>query len=73
MYLPRYGVVALPRFQQVQDALTDWETFSSADGVGLNDTLNAMFQGTIIASDPPYHDQLRSVLSERLAHARCGR
>jgi cytochrome P450 len=65
--LPQYGVVALARFAQVADALTDWETFSSADGVGLNDILNQAFQGTIIASDPPYHDQLRAVLAERLA------
>lgn len=65
--LPQYGVVALARFAQVTDALTDWETFSSADGVGFNDVLNQAFQGTIIASDPPYHDQLRAVLAERLA------
>jgi cytochrome P450 len=65
--LPQYGVVALARFGQVRDALTDWETFSSADGVGFNDLLNQAFQGTIIASDPPYHDQLRAVLAERLA------
>ena len=65
--LGQYDVVALPRFAQVRDALSDWETFSSADGVGLNDTLNEAWRGTIIASDPPYHDQLRAVLSERLA------
>jgi cytochrome P450 len=65
--LPQYGVVALARFAQVTDALTDWETFSSADGVTFNDPLNQLFQGTLIASDPPYHDQLRAVLAERLA------
>jgi cytochrome P450 len=65
--LQRYGVVAMARFGQVREALEDWETFSSAHGVGLNDVLNEAWQGTIIASDPPYHDQLRSVLSERLA------
>jgi cytochrome P450 len=57
----------MARFGQVREALEDWETFSSAHGVGLNDVLNEAWQGTIIASDPPYHDQLRSVLSERLA------
>ncbi|MDT0353798.1 cytochrome P450 [Pseudonocardia charpentierae] len=65
--LPRYGVVALARYEQARAALEDWQTFSSADGVGLNDILNEAWQGTIIASDPPYHGQLRSVLSERLA------
>src|SRR5688572_25426477 len=65
--LPQYGVLALPRYQQAREALLDWETFSSADGVGLNDVLNQAWVGTIIASDPPYHDQLRAVLSDRLA------
>ena len=65
--LAKYDLIALARFEQVTAALTDWETFSSAQGVGFNDAANEVFPGAIIATDPPYHDQLRAVLSERLA------
>jgi cytochrome P450 len=66
-YLKKYDIHALSRYQQVRDALADWETFSSAEGVGLNDTFNQALTGTIIASDPPHHDNLRNVLSDRLS------
>src|ERR1700754_902664 len=67
VHLARYGVHVLPRAAQVREALADWETFSSADGVGLNEIFNQALPGTIIASDPPHHDALRNVLSERLS------
>lgn len=66
-YLAQYDIHVLSRYQQVRDALADWETFSSAEGVGLNDIFNEALTGTIIASDPPHHDALRNVLSERLS------
>lgn len=65
-YLPRYGVWALGRYDQVRAALHDWRTFSSAGGTGLNPAANATTRGLIIATDPPEHDRLRDVLSERL-------
>jgi len=65
--MPMYDVIALARFKEVSEALTDWETFSSAQGVGFNEPLNEAWNGTLIASDTPYHDILRSVLAERLA------
>jgi hypothetical protein len=43
------------------------ETFSSAEGVGLNNIFNEALTGTIIASDPPHHQKLRNVLSDRLS------
>jgi cytochrome P450 len=66
-YLTKYDVHVFSRYQQVRDALADWETFSSAEGVGLNDIFNQALTGTIIASDPPHHDDLRNVLSDRLS------
>ncbi|MCL2534302.1 MAG: cytochrome P450 [Nocardiaceae bacterium] len=66
-YLPRYDVWAMGRYAQVRGALNDWETYSSAHGIGLNDAANQATQGMIIATDPPEHDQLRSVLAERLS------
>ena len=65
--LPQYDIVVVTRFEEARDALLDWEAFSSAQGVGFNDMINEAWVGTIIASDSPYHDKLRAVLSERLA------
>lgn len=33
VYLSRYDLYALPRYDEVRAALMDWETFSSARGV----------------------------------------
>lgn len=67
VYLPRYDAYAVGRYNDVRTVLADWETFSSARGIGLNDLANAATQGMIIATDPPEHDKLRSVLAERLS------
>lgn len=56
---------ALARYDAVRGALGDWQTYS-ANGLALTDPVNEMFVGTILASDPPAHDTLRGVLSERL-------
>lgn len=65
--LSRYDVVALARFKHVREAVDTWQTFSSGDGVSLNDLLNKAWTGTVIATDPPYHASLRGVLNERLS------
>jgi cytochrome P450 len=67
VYLAKYGVYAMTRYEQLHSALNDWQTFSSAQGTGLNDLANAATQGMIIATDPPEHDVLRGVLAERLS------
>ncbi|GII85533.1 cytochrome P450 [Sphaerisporangium siamense] len=67
VYLPRYGAWAMGRYADVRGALGDWESFSSARGIGLNDLANAATQGMIIATDPPEHDKLRNVLAARLS------
>lgn len=36
VYLRRYDVFALGRYEQVHAALTDWQSFQSAAGVGLS-------------------------------------
>ncbi|WP_433368014.1 cytochrome P450 [Streptosporangium sp. CA-115845] len=67
VYLPRYDAWALGRYADVRAALADWESFSSAQGIGLNDLANAATRGMIIATDPPEHDKLRNVLAARLS------
>ncbi len=66
VWLERYGVVALPRFEQVYAALADWRRFSSARGVGIDDQLNSFMGENAIASDPPAHDQYRKPLVDQL-------
>lgn len=67
VYLDRHDAWALTHYQHVRAALRDWESFSSAEGVALNDPMNEVLAGTVLASDPPGHEQLRAVLSEQLA------
>ena len=66
VWLERYGAVALPRFEQVYAALADWRRFSSARGVGMDDQLNSFLGESVIASDPPAHDQYRKPLIDQL-------
>jgi cytochrome P450 len=58
---------AVSRYADVREVLRDWESFTSAKGVTLNDAANQAFTGTVLASDPPFHDTLRGVVRERLA------
>jgi cytochrome P450 len=65
--LSAHPVWAITRYDDVRAAVADWESFSSAQGVALTDEMNAPMRGSVLASDPPQHDVLRSVLSEKLA------
>jgi 4-methoxybenzoate monooxygenase (O-demethylating) len=66
VFLKRYGVYAMGRYQQVHAALSDWQSFQSAAGVGLS---NFRYEkpwrtpSLLLESDPPHHDAPRSVLS----------
>ena len=57
----------LTRYDDVRAAAADWESFTSAQGVALTPPFNANLVGSVLASDPPEHDQLRAVLSDKLA------
>jgi cytochrome P450 len=67
VYLERHDCWALPRYEHVRAALRDHRRFSSVDSVGYEPSLNERRRGGVLASDPPEHDVLRSVLSESLA------
>lgn len=66
VWLERHGVFAVSRYADVRAVLTDWETYSSASGVAMNDTTNATLVGTTLASDPPLHTRMRNVVGDRL-------
>ncbi|MFD0687785.1 cytochrome P450 [Actinomadura fibrosa] len=69
VYLSRYDVYALARYEQVHAALTDWQSFQSGAGVGL-----ANFRhekpwrppSLLLEADPPRHDAPRAVLTKIL-------
>ncbi|MFI5716113.1 cytochrome P450 [Nocardia sp. NPDC051750] len=69
VYLDRYDVFAMGRYEQVHAALTDWQGFQSAAGVGLS---NFRYEkpwrppSLLLEADPPYHDAPRAVLSKVL-------
>lgn len=67
VHLPANEAYALTRYDVVRDALADWETFSSAGGVGFNPMVNEALTGTSLASDPPIHTELRAALTENLS------
>lgn len=67
VYVPAIDAYVLSRWADVRLALGDHETFISGRGVFLNDFGNTSRKGVVIATDNPLHDQLRSVLAERLS------
>src|SRR5205807_1301353 len=60
---PHYWM--LTRADDVNDALTDWQTFSSARGT-LIDTDITLIPPNMFNMDPPRHDELRGILSRVL-------
>jgi cytochrome P450 len=61
----RFGFYALSRFADVARAHRDWQTFSSARGLRLDQLNDPSFSlpGSIIFMDPPEHDRLRKLVS----------
>lgn len=68
--LPRYGLYAMARFDNIRSALRNWQVFSSARGVAMNDMINHAQAGATIASDNPRHAFLRSIVGRPLTPAK---
>ncbi|WP_198602168.1 cytochrome P450 [Rhodococcus opacus] len=69
VYLRRYDVFALGRYEQVHAALTDWQSFQSGAGVGLSNFRSETpwrLPSILLEADPPHHDAPRAVLSKIL-------
>lgn len=60
VWMDRYGYYALPRYPQVAAVLSDWDTFTSAEGVGFNDIFNGIKE-TSLHSHGARHDDIRQV------------
>jgi cytochrome P450 len=66
VYLTRYGLYGLFRYDQVRTALKDWQTFTSSQGVALNPIANGAWQNSILSMDPPKHGTIRKVFDDAL-------
>jgi cytochrome P450 len=64
--LKKYGVLALPRFDDVRNALRNWQVFSSSYGVGMNEENNRVNRGSLLTSDGPEHVALRKIIGRPL-------
>jgi cytochrome P450 len=70
VYLERYDLYAMGRYQHVHAALTDWQAFQSGAGVGLS---NFRYEkpwrppSLLLEADPPAHDAPRAVLGRILS------
>src|SRR5262252_11047336 len=70
VWLERYGLWACARHAEVQVALSDWQTFSSAAGVGIDDfrrTKPWRPPSLLLEVDPPLHTRSRTVMNRALS------
>jgi 4-methoxybenzoate monooxygenase (O-demethylating) len=70
VFLESYGIYASARHAEVTTGLSDWETFSSASGVGLDDFRRSKPwrpPSLILEADPPLHTRSRTVLNRALS------
>lgn len=58
----RRDVWCLSRYEDIQAAARDWESFSNANGVDLDRPAQYYGVGDFLDSDPPRHDVLRKVV-----------
>ncbi len=56
----------LGRYEVVRAALGDWQTWSSAQGIGLNPVINEAWAQALINVDPPAHTEMRKLFTDRL-------
>ncbi|HUL24557.1 MAG TPA: hypothetical protein VLW44_02140, partial [Streptosporangiaceae bacterium] len=58
VWLERYGIWGMARYAEVHEALRDWQTYSSAAGVGLSDFRKEKPwrpPSLLLEADPPEH------------------
>lgn len=72
VYLEKYAVLAIGRFEQVQQVLGDYNTFISGAGVGLSNLKAEKPWRTpslLLETDPPDHTKNRAIISRALSPA----
>src|SRR3979411_3204153 len=66
VWLEKYGMFALTRYDAVAKALRDWQAFPSSFGVMMNDDMNQILRGNTLCSDGDAHNRLRRVVMRPL-------
>jgi len=69
VWLVRYGMFAITRYDAVVKALRDWEAFPSSFGVMMNDDMNQVLRGNTLCSDGDAHNRLRRVVIRPVTQA----
>jgi cytochrome P450 len=69
VWLEKYEMFALTRYDSVIRALKDATAFSSASGVMMNDPMNQVLRGNTLCSDGEEHQHLRRITAKPLAPA----
>lgn len=72
VYLSAHGIYGMARFEEVQAALKDWQSFCSARGAGLTDFARDKpwrKPSLLIESDPPIHDRIRKIVGQVMSLA----
>lgn len=67
VWLRKYAMFALTRYDSVERALKDATTFSSASGVMMNDDMNQVLRGNTLCSDGADHQRLRRIIAKPLS------
>ena len=70
MWLEHYGIWGMARHAEVHEALRDWETYSSAAGVGLSDFRKEKPwrpPSLLLEADPPEHSRARKAVARALS------
>jgi cytochrome P450 len=62
----RWDLWVLSRFDDVQNALRDWKTFSQEPDVDIDGFMEDLLDadGNILVMDPPRHDELRKLVTQ---------
>jgi cytochrome P450 len=66
VWLEKYEMFALTRYDSVIRALKDATAFSSASGVMMNDPMNQVLRGNTLCSDGADHQRLRRITAKPL-------
>jgi cytochrome P450 len=60
VWLERYGYFAVPRYAEVSAVLSDWDTYTSTEGVSFNEHFNGL-KDSALHSHGELHDEIRQV------------
>jgi 4-methoxybenzoate monooxygenase (O-demethylating) len=70
VHLSSHNIYAVARYEEVRAVLLDWESYSSARGVGLSDFANEKpwrLPSLLLEADPPLHDRTRKLMDHVLS------